>query len=233
MIDRRPELRSTHSTSPVRGAPGTGAFVAAALAVLLVAPIGSCDGGRATSTAAAAPLRVLITNHLLAPVQVAVDGAPAIGLNGGASGGITVPSTAGSLTWTSAKPTDAEGHPIPDDIGEVKVAVSGIGLTLDISNVIGDDTYITARIFNHTNTAVSIGFQNGTVTSCAAALPASTPTMTTFTQTGYYRLLPTTEIRAFSDPTRCTGSWVAWTPAELRGFSARSGSLVLSLDRAP
>lgn len=223
-------MRSTHSTSPVAGAPG---IVAAALAVVLVSAIGGCDGARTTSTGADVPLRFLITNHLLAPVQVSVDGAPAIGLNGGASGGIAVPSTAWSLTWTSAKPTDAEGRPIPDDIGEVKVAVSGIGPTLDISNVIGGDTYITARIFNHTNTAVSIGFQNGTVTSCAAALPASTETATNFTQTGYYRLLPTTEIRAFRDPTGCSGSWVAWAPAELRAYSARSGSLVLSLERAP
>lgn len=226
-------MRSTHSTSPVAGAAGNGAFVAAALAVVLVAPIGGCDGARTTSPAAGVPLRFLITNHLLAPVQVSVDGAPAIGLHGGASGGIAVPSTAGSLTWTSAKPTDADGHPIPDDIGEVKVAVSAIGSTLDISNVIGDDTYVTASIFNHTSAAVSIGFQNGTVTSCAAALPASTQTVTNFTQTGYYRLLPTTEIRAFRDPTRCSGSWVAWTPAELRGFTPGSGSLTLTLDRAP
>lgn len=199
---------------------------------MLVAPIGGCDGARATSTAAV-PLRFLITNHLLAPVQVSVDGAPAIGLNSGASGGITVPSTAWSLTWTSAKPTDAEGHPIPDDIGEVKIAVAAIGPTLDISNVVGDDTYITVRILNHTSTPASIGFQNGTVTSCAAALPASTESRTNFTQTGYYRLLPTTEIRAFRDPIRCSGPWVAWTPTELRAYSARSGSLVLSLERAP
>lgn len=226
-------MRSTHSRSAIGGASGAGALVAAALAVVLVAPIVGCDGGRTTSAPDVSPLRFLLTNHLVAPVEVSVDGVPAIGLKGGASAGITVPSTARSLTWTSAKPTDAEGHPIPDDLGEVKIAVGGIGLTLDIENVIGNNTYITARIFNHTSAAVSIGFQNGTVTSCAAALPASTATSTYFTQTGYYRLLPTTEIRAFRDPAHCSGPWVAWAPAELRAFSARSGALVLSLDRAP
>ena len=226
-------MRSTHSRSPIGGASDAGAFVVAAFAVVLVAPSIGCDGGRATATADGSPLRFLITNHLVAPVEVSVDGVPAIGLKGGASAGIAVPSTAQSLSWTSAKPTDAEGHPIADDLGEVKVAVGGIGLTLDIDNVIGDTTYITARIFNHTSAAVSIGFQNGTVTSCAAALPASTATATYFTQTGYYRLLPTTEIRAFRDPTSCSGPWVAWEPAELRAFTARSGALVLSLDRAP
>ena len=226
-------MRSRYSWSPVGGASDAGACIAAALAVVLVAPMIGCDGGRATSPGDGSPLRFLITNHLVAPVEVSVDGVPAIGLRGGATAGIAVPSTAQSLTWTSAKPTDTEGRPIPDDLGEVKVAVGGIGLTLDIDNVIGDNTYITARIFNHTSAAVSIGVQNGTVTSCAAALPASTATATYFTQTGYYRLLPTTEIRAFRDPTHCSGPWVAWAPAELRAFSARSGALVLSLDRAP
>ena len=210
-----------------------GRLVVAALVVVLLGPLAGCDGKRMASAPDVVPVRFLITNKLLAPVQISVDGVPVIGLNGGASGGITVPSTARTLAWTSAKPTDAEGHPIADDIAEVKVALAGIGPTLEISNSIGGRTYITARIFNHTSVPVSIGVRNGTVTSCAAALPASSSSMINFTQIGYYQLLPTTEIRAFRDPTLCSGPSVAWDSAELSAFSPGSGALVLFLERAP
>ena len=40
---------------------------------------------------------------------------------------------------------DDAGRPIPDDIQEITVAVSGINRTLEISNVIQDRAYITGR----------------------------------------------------------------------------------------
>lgn len=221
------------SKSPVLSARAADMLGAAALAFVLVGPLAGCDRGGVASAPDVVPVRFLITNKLLAPVAVSVDGVPVIGLNGGASGGITVPSTARTLAWTSAKPTDAGGHPIADDIAEVKIAVAGIGPTLDISNVIGGRTYITARIFNHTSVPVSIGVRNEAVTSCAAALPASSSSMINFTQTGYYQLLPTTEIRAFRDPMLCSGPSVAWDATELSAFTPGSGSLVLFLERAP
>jgi hypothetical protein len=202
------------------------------VAVMLVAATNGCDPSR-TSGTADVPLSFVITNNLLAPVSIAVDGVPAIGLNGGRSASLTVRSTAQWLTWTSAKPTDANGQPIPDDIGEVKIAVAGIDRALDISNVIGGRTYITARIFNHTAVAASIGIFDGTTTTCVSLLPAPTGPAAPFTQTGYYQLGPATEIRAFRDPVNCTGPWVAWGQADLRAYSAKSGSLILSLDTAP
>lgn len=207
-------------------------YAAAAVAVVLVGPLAGCDRERVATAPEALPIRFLITNKLLAPVEISVDGVPTIGLKGGASGGVTVSPTARTLAWTSAKPTDGEGRPIADDIAEVKIPVAAIGATLDISNVIGGRTFITARIVNHTSVPVSIGVRNGTVTSCAAALPAST-SGTSFTQTGYYQLLPTTEIRAFRDPTHCSGPSVAWDSAELSAFRPGSGSLLLLLERAP
>jgi len=54
-----------------------------------------------------------------------------------------------------------------------------------------------------------------------------------FTQIGYYRLLPATEIRAYREPTNCTGPYFSWPLSELRKFDEKSGLLVLSLDTAP
>ena len=204
-----------------------------ALAGFLIGIAAACDGAGHAAPLAPQPVSIVVYNNLAAPVTIAVDGVPALGLKSGASSGLTVPSTAQFLMWTSAKPTGADGQPIPDEIGDVKVSVAGINRVLDIDNVIEGEPYITARIINHTNSAVSIGVYDGTAVSCAAALPASTSSTTAFTITGYYRLRPATEIRAFRDATRCIGPYTAWPAAELKGFASKSGVLTLSLDSAP
>ena len=164
---------------------------------------------------------------------MSVDGIPQLGLQGGKSSGLTVSSKAQWLTWTSAKPMDAHGQPIPDDIGEVKIAVAAINHDLEINNIIGNQTYVTASIFNRTTARVSIGVFDGLSVSCAAALPAASDTRSGFTQIGYYRLLPVTELRAYRDPTNCLGPYISWPSSELRSFDEKSGLLVLSLDNAP
>ena len=178
-------------------------------------------------------MRFAVTNALIAPVTISIDGAPQATLVNGASIGLTVPSTAQWLTWTSAKPMDARGRPIPDDIGEVRVAVSGINGALEIRNVIEDRTYITARVFNLTTAPVSIGVYDGSAVSCAGELPATSGGEVGFVQIGYYRLLPTTEVRAYRDPSRCTGPYVSWPATRLAGFAAKSGLLALVLETAP
>src|SRR5437762_2761801 len=136
-----------------------------------------------------APVQFVALNELLAPVTISVDGQPYVILSTGRSTALTV-SSAKRLTWTSAKPADADGQPIPDDIGDVQVAVPGINRTLEISNVIEDRTYITARMFNHTDARVSIGVYDGGKVACGAAvLPAAADHSSGFVQIGYYRLL--------------------------------------------
>jgi hypothetical protein len=200
-----------------------------ALAVLVAA----CEGGGATAGPGEFPVRFVVANALIAPVTVSIDGVAYIVLTSGRSSGLTVSSRAQWLTWTSAKPMDAAGRPIPDDLGEVKIAVSGINGVLEIRNVVNDQTYITAQIFNHTNAQVSIGVYDGSAVSCAAVLPAAAGSVSGFVQIGYYRLLPATEVRAYRDPLRCTGPYVSWPSPQLAGFTAKSGLLALSLDAAP
>lgn len=178
------------------------------------------------------PMRFVVSNSLIAPVTISVDAIPAVGLQGGASSGLTVSSTSQWLTWISAKPMDSQAQPIPDDIGEVQIAVAGINGRLEISNVIADQTYITARIFNRTNAPVSIGVYDGSSLSCAAELPAASGAMSGLTQIGYYRLLPATEVRAYREP-RCAGPHISWPSSQLKDFTAKSGLLTLTLDSAP
>ena len=178
-------------------------------------------------------IRFSLANQLLAPVTVAVDGVPHVALLGGGSTNVAVPATAKWLTWTSAKPSNAGGVPIPDDVGEVKIAVSGISTALEISNVINNQTYITAGIVNLTSAAVSIGVYNGTTVMCASELPAAVGSTRGFTQIGYYRLQPATEIRAYRSPSDCTGAFVSWSSAQLRSFQGKTGLLTLTLDSPP
>lgn len=180
------------------------------------------------------PVRLTITNHLVAPVTITVDSVTVLGLmGGGASSQLTVSSTARWLTWASAKPLDAQGRLIPDDVSDVRISLNSIDRALDISNVIGGQTYITARFLNSTAAPVSIAVYDGTTVACASRLPAASPGATGFTQIGYYRLQPLTEIRAYRDPTRCEGPYTAWTPSQIREFAVGSGLLTLLLVTAP
>ncbi|HJQ19479.1 MAG TPA: hypothetical protein VJ867_03950 [Gemmatimonadaceae bacterium] len=179
------------------------------------------------------PISVEIVNNLFAPVSIAVDGRPQVALPSGASTSLTVSSHSQWITWSSAKPMDENGVPIPDDIGDIAVAVGGIRRTLDITNVIQDLPYITARIYNDTPAAVSIGVFDGASVTCVSKLPGSTVTTRKFTQTGYYRFQSGTELRAYRDPANCTGPYVAWSHPTLQDFIPRSGLLLLTLSVAP
>ncbi len=178
-------------------------------------------------------VRFGVTNDLAAPVTVAIDGTVSLILSSGMSASLAVSPSAQWLTWTSAKATDTAGTPIADDISDVQVRVSGIQALLDITNVIRDTTYISAQILNETTTRVSIGVYDGVKVSCVSILRGASPTAPGFTKIGYYRLLPATEIRAYSDPSTCTGSFVAWRGAQLTAFSPKSGLVNLTLSTAP
>jgi len=178
------------------------------------------------------PVSFVVANALEAPVTVAVDGVPSIILIGGRSGTLTVPSNA-RLTWTSAKPTDPDGQPIPDDIGEVRLPAPSAGVTMEIINVIDGQPYITASIVNRTRARVSIGVSSGAAVACAAVLPAASDSTLGFVRIGYYRLQAGTEVRAYRDPARCTGTYVPWPASRLAGYVAKSGLVTLSLDAPP
>lgn len=210
------------------------ARVVASIAVVgTAAALSACGSDATPTTFNGFPVRFIATNALAAPVTIAVDGEPLATLSAGQSRGITVSSKQRSVTWTSAKPTDSRGVPIPDDIGEIAVPVGSLGSTLEIANVIGSDTYVTAEIFNRTATQVSIGVWDGAAVACAAILPAMSGVVNGYVRTGYYRLGPATELRAYRDPTSCTGAYVAWPRAQLAAYVEKSGLVDLALDAAP
>ena len=205
------------------------------ISLAVLALVSGCSPGSAVAvgTQGGATVRFDVTNDLAAPVTIAIDGSVSLILASGASGFLAVSPSAQWLTWTSAKPTDTTGTPIPDDIGSVQVRVSGIQAALDITNVIQDTTYISAQIVNQTTTRVSIGVYEGAGVQCVSVLRGAMGSTLGFTKIGYYRLMTATEIRAYSDPSSCTGSYVAWRGAQLTGYSPKSGLLNLNLTSAP
>jgi len=204
-------------------------------AAILFALAAGCKADPPTATARPGDfvVRFQVVNALLAPITVAIDDTVAAILSNGKSSGLAVSPTAQWLSWTSAKPTDSTGVPIPDDIGEVKVRVSGIGSVLEITNIINDVTYVTPQFFNLTTSRVSIGVYDGSTVSCASVLLPASGTVSGFTKLGYYRLLQATEIRAYRDPSRCTGPYVSWGSSQLASFSPKSGLVTLTLTAAP
>ena len=204
------------------------------IAAILVALVSGCASDQSTASGPGdSAVRFIVANQLLAPVTIAIDDTVSLILSNGQSSGMAVPRSAQWLTWTSAKPTDANGTPIPDDIGKVRIRVSGISSLLEITNVIADTTYVTADLFNRTNAQVSIGVYDGSAVSCASVLRGVSGNVSGFTKIGYYRLLPVTEIRAYRDPTQCTGPYFSWISTQLAGFSPKSGLVTLTLNSAP
>jgi hypothetical protein len=197
----------------------------------VVVLVAACGGDAAMTPLPEFSVRFVATNELLAPVTILVDSSPYAILGKGQSVNLNLSSKA-RVTWTSAKPADAHGQMIPDQIGEVKVAVTAINGVLEITNVIGDQTYITASIFNHIESPVSIGVYDGTSVSCASQLPGASQGTSGFTQTGYYRLVPSTEFRAYR-ASNCTGDYSAWPSSELAAFEPKSGRVRLTLTSAP
>jgi hypothetical protein len=204
------------------------------LVMLTVVTLGAaCDGRSTLSEASASPIRFSVSNQLIAPVTISVDGVPHVAMLGGGSANVAVPATAKWVSWTSAKPAGPDGVPIPDDIGEVKISVQSLSPALEISNVINDQTYVTASIYNFTPTVVSIGVYDGTSLSCASQLPAAVGGGLGFTQIGYYKLLPATEVRAYRSVSDCSGPYVSWSSAKLRSFKDKSGWVTLTLGGTP
>lgn len=196
-----------------------------AVVILLTLAV-SCSGEGATSAPSVYTAQFTASNQLLAPITISVDGVPNVILNNGMSAVITA-STRSHVTWTSAKPADATGHVIPDEIGENEMTFFGTSQVFEITNIIRDQPYFTASVFNMTNTAVSIGVYDGSSVACAGVLPAA-QNRPGFVQTGYYRATLRTELRAYSN-LDCTGSFVVWPPSEIAGYAPKSGLLRLSL----
>jgi hypothetical protein len=191
--------------------------------------LAACGGDGGMLPTQTGPVTFRAANDLIAPVTIKVDGSPYLILSSGRSTQVTLPANT-RLTWTSAKPADGHGQMIPDEIGEQTVDVSSITGALEITNVIGSQTYFTARIFNFTSTRVSIGVFEGSALWCAALLPEASAGGPGFTLIGYYRLLPATEMRAYTASADCTGPYVPWPSSQLTAFEAKSGLLTLSLE---
>lgn len=197
-------------------------------ALLLILVLGACQG-EATSAPNDSQVAFSVVNDLIAPVTITIDGSPYAIVGGGGSIQLRLPANT-RLVWTSAKPADSHGNKIDDQVGDITVNVAAINGTLELTNFIDNETYFTARLFNFTNTRVSIGVFDGSKVWCAAVLPEQSPTVPGFVVIGYYKLLPVTEVRAYTTALDCTGPYVPWPGAQLTDLQAKTGLVTLSLE---
>lgn len=196
---------------------------------LLIVVAAACGGDVGMPAPNDSPVTFVAANALVAPVTITVNGEQYAILNPGRSTQMTLPANA-HVTWTSAKPADAQGREIADQIGVISVDVPAINSTLEFTNIIENQTYFTARIFNLTASQVSIGVFDGSKVWCAANMPPATTSGPGFIIIGYYKLLPATEVRAYTTASDCTGAYVLWPQTQLTDFQAKSGLLTLSLE---
>jgi hypothetical protein len=201
--------------------------------VATLAILAGCEDTPATTGVQNVAFQFVVTNYLLAPVTIAIDGNDWAIVSNGSSMNLRIASSAQWLIWTSAKPADPHGTQIPDDVGAIRVPLAGIGFALDITNVINDMTYVSASIFNESSSQVLIGLYDGDHVACVSLLRAKSGVVRGFTQTGYYRLTQGTEFRAYRDGSNCTGPYLAWPKSQLTAFQPKSGLVVLTLDSAP
>jgi hypothetical protein len=187
----------------------------------------ACTDDGPTNVPSVYTAQFTLSNALIAPITILVDGEPNVILNTGMTATVSA-STRSHVTWRSAKPADALGHMIPDEIGENSINVYGMGQTYEITNIINDQPYFTASIFNQTTSVVSIGVFDGQTVACAGVLPAAS-TNVGFVQIGYYRATPRTELRAYNNPSGCTGSYVIWPPSQIAQYAPKSGLLRVTL----
>lgn len=202
------------------------------LGALLGGVAAGCQDARSSLAPGMSASTFVVSNSLIAPITLSIDGSAYAIIPGGSTMSLTTPPKAQWLTWTSAKPKDADGNRIPDDIGEVRVAVAGIYRELDIVNVIDDQPYFTAKLFNDTSVPVSIGVYNGQSVACAGVLPGVDNGIPGFVLIGYYRLMASTEVRAYREM-GCTGSYIAWPRALLSGAEPNTGLVSLTLEESP
>ena len=199
----------------------------AALVPILL--LGACQGDVMAPGPNDSSVTFTVANDLIAPVTITVGGSPYAILGSGGSMQMTLPANT-RLVWTSAKPADSYGNKIDDQVGDITVSVAAINGTLELTNFIESQTYFTARLFNFTSTRVSIGVFDGAKVWCAAVLPEQSSTAPGFVVIGYYKLLPVTQVRAYTTAQDCTGSYVPWPGAQLTDLQAKTGLITLSLE---
>src|SRR5947199_4010051 len=85
--------------------------------------LAACNGESTMPVPPIGPVTFAVANDLIAPVTISVDGSPYVILSSGRTTPVTVQASS-RVTWTSAKPADAHGQKIPDEIGDVRLNVA-------------------------------------------------------------------------------------------------------------
>lgn len=162
---------------------------------------GSVTAGSAT---------LVVTNHLLYPVNLLVNGRAVGSVPPGETRETVQSSSSLSLSWELVRPTVA-GRAIGDTIGGRYSTIDRPSgrYTFTVDNRVGDSAFFVPSITNRSAVALLIEANGGLQSEnrCNCTAPANTENVIA----GYYRLFNNSSLRLYRSGTNYTGRYLIWS----------------------
>lgn len=222
-------VASVDASGIVRGVgPGT-----ATIRATSTANPGAWGSAVVTVTAPPAAVTIVVTNQLLNPVNIEVNGV----VQGSVPGGETRQTTVAyvsplQVSWTLIRSTTTQGTPVGDDIGGEFSTLSNPPGQLDytIDAIVGNSYIFRPLIVNQSAVPLLMGVNEGLQSQnrCNCVVPA----FSSGTQIGYYLLYSNSNVRAYRSGNGYTGGYIYWQDFA-NGVNPSSGAVTLTATQAP
>ncbi len=208
--------------------PGT-----ASIRATSVADPGASAAATVTVTGPPTSVTIVVTNQLLNPINVEVNGIVRGSVDGGDTRQTTVPySTSLAVSWTLIRSTTSQGTPVGDDIGGDFSVVTNPGsrLSYTVDAVIGDTHIFRPQIVNQTAVALLMGVNEGLQAQnrCNCVVSA----FSSGTEIGYYLLYSNSNVRAYRQSNGYAGGYLYWDDFA-NSVNSVTGSIRLTATQAP
>lgn len=216
----------SRGTSPVRHARRAHA-VRTLLAAAAVGAGGCGDAAPAPTDGAL--ITATVRNALDVDVTVSAGSALVGIIPGGASTAVAFPPGTTQVAWRSRKRQFSNGAPIPDDLEGGVAPLAADGGAVEVTNVVQGVAYVTPVVASPFADTLAIEVAQGETRRCIGLQFGASAEGLAW---GYYRHDASMAMRVYRG-TRCQGSALTWTAAQLGAFAPRTGRVVLLVDRLP
>lgn len=174
------------------------------------------------------PFSVDFSNYLDVPVRVTKGGVSYVTIPAGDPASVVLPGGTTSVEWTAENFHYSDGTEVVDDLTTTSTLVA-TGANVELTNIVGGQTYFSPIIFNATGSEIAIGVATDNVVRCLGSQGA----IGGGAEWGYYRFNATTELRYYAG-TACTGAYRYWTHATIQSLIVvREGYVILGADVLP
>lgn len=200
------------SVSPVGVVQGIRAGTAIISATSMADPSRSGSATVLVGSAPPATTELLITNSLLNPINISVNGTVVGSVPANETRRTTV-QRSGSLNvaWDLVRTRTTSGVEVGDVLGGVFDPISNPGATvsLTVDTRIGDQFIFSPVIVNNTSTTLLMGVNEGlqSQSRCNCTVPG----LSSGTRIGYYKLFSNSNVRAYRSGSGYTGSYIFWS----------------------